>query len=425
MMLDIRQQTVAELLMQGGFGLEMEGLRVNGEGYLAHTAHPFGDHASIERDFCENQVEMVTTVCTGPKAVQRELKQLRKTVLSTLKNMPGGREYLWPFSNPPYVKNEEDIPIAYYSGEMAAKTAYREYLANRYGRYKMLFSGIHFNYSFSEELMRILAARSGKETGTFKNEFYLELAEKALAYGWIIVALTAASPLYDSSYIEKGQTGITMFSGIATLRCSELGYWNYFTPILDYGNLKAYTASIQGYIDQGLLAAASELYYPVRLKPEGLNTLERLASRGVDHLEIRMLDLNPLDPCGIALEDIRFLQLFLVWLAGQPRLSLTAEQQVQAIQNYKNAAHFDLKEIKCKLLCGRMCTLYDGLLDVLSRMEEYFSGMPGEYAVEETLAYQREKVENREKRYAWQIRERFSEDYVGLGMALAKEYAGE
>ena len=160
MMLDIRQQTVAELLMQGGFGLEMEGLRVNGEGYLAHTAHPFGDHASIERDFCENQVEMVTTVCTGPKAVQRELKQLRKTVLSTLKSMPGGREYLWPFSNPPYVKNEEDIPIAYYSGEMAAKTAYREYLANRYGRYKMLFSGIHFNYSFSEELMRILAARS-------------------------------------------------------------------------------------------------------------------------------------------------------------------------------------------------------------------------------------------------------------------------
>ena len=273
--------------------------------------------------------------------------------------------------------------------------------------------------------MRILAARSGKETGTFKNEFYLELAEKALAYGWIMVALTAASPLYDSSYIEKGQTGITMFSGIATLRCSELGYWNYFTPILDYGNLKAYTASIQGYIDQGLLAAASELYYPVRLKPEGLNTLERLASRGVDHLEIRMLDLNPLDPCGIALEDIRFLQLFLVWLAGQPRLSLTAEQQVQAIQNYKNAAHFDLKEIKCKLLCGRMCTLYDGLLDVLSRMEEYFSGMPGEYAVEETLAYQREKVENREKRYAWQIRERFSENYVGLGMALAKEYAGE
>ena len=183
--------------------------------------------------------------------MQRELKQLRKTVLSTLKNMPGGREYLWPFSNPPYVKNEEDIPIAYYSGEMAAKTAYREYLANRYGRYKMLFSGIHFNYSFSEELMRILAARSGKETGTFKNEFYLELAEKALAYGWIIVALTAASPLYDSSYIEKGQTGITMFSGIATLRCSELGYWNYFTPILDYGNLKAIRPAYKAILTRG------------------------------------------------------------------------------------------------------------------------------------------------------------------------------
>lgn len=412
---------MAELLMQGGFGLEMEGLRVDGEGYLAHTGHPFGDNASIERDFCENQVEMVTTVCTGPEEVRRELEQLRKTVITTLKDMPDGREYLWPFSNPPYVKSEEDIPIAYYSGKMAAKTAYREYLASRYGRYKMLFSGIHFNYSFSEELMRMLAARGGKETGTFKNEFYLELAEKALAYGWIVVALTAASPLYDSSYIEKGQTGITMFSGIATLRCSELGYWNYFTPILDYRNLKAYAASIQAYIDQGLLAAASELYYPVRLKPEGINTLERLVCRGIDHLEMRMLDLNPLDSCGVALEDIRFLQLFLVWLAAQPRLSLTAEQQVQAIQNYKIASHFDLKEIKCKLLCGRMCTLYDGLLDILSKMEDYFADMPENDRVKETLVYQREKVENREKRYAWQIREKFSRDYVGHGMALAKE----
>jgi len=72
-----------------------------------------------------------------------------------------------------------------------------------------------------------------------------------------------------------------------------------------------------------------------------------------------------------------------------------------------------------------MCTLYDGLLDVLAKMAAYFAGMPGDYGVEKTLAYQRQKVEDRKKRYAWQIRKRFSQDYVGLGMALAKEYAGE
>ena len=54
-------------------------------------------------------------------------------------------------------------------------------------------------------------------------------------------------------------------------------------------------------------------------------------------------------------------------------------------------------------------------------MEDYFADMPENDRVKETLVYQREKVENREKRYAWQIREKFSRDYVGHGMALAKE----
>ena len=41
-----------------------------------------------------------------------------KKKLSELKE----REYLWPFSNPPYIINEENVPIAQFTGEQANKT---------------------------------------------------------------------------------------------------------------------------------------------------------------------------------------------------------------------------------------------------------------------------------------------------------------
>ena len=63
-------------------------------------------------------------------------------------------ERLWVLGNPPYIENEKDIPVALFEGENVSKTAYRDYLSDKYGRYKMTFSGIHVNFSFSEELLQ-------------------------------------------------------------------------------------------------------------------------------------------------------------------------------------------------------------------------------------------------------------------------------
>ena len=63
-------------------------------------------------------------------------------------------ELLWPFSNPPIIKDEDDIEIARYSGEKQSSYDYRVYLAEKYGRYKMTYSGIHYNYSFSDDILK-------------------------------------------------------------------------------------------------------------------------------------------------------------------------------------------------------------------------------------------------------------------------------
>ena len=76
----------------------------------------------------------------------------------------------------------------------------------------------------------------------------------------------------------------------------------------------------------------------MRLKPRGVNNLNTLREQGVDHIELRMFDLNPLVPGGIDERDLTFAQLFLVWLAATPREAISTKAQVQAVQNFKNTA---------------------------------------------------------------------------------------
>ena len=410
---------VRELLLQGEFGLEKESLRVDENGYLAHTPDPFPEDDHIVRDFCENQTEINTPVLKSAREAVDSLETYYIQIQKKLAKLPN-REYLWPFSNPPYIRNEEDIPVAKFEGENAAKTEYRYYLSDRYGRYKMTFSGIHVNFSFDEELLK-RSFHYSKEVDydTYKNQLYVMLAKKMAVYGWILVAVTAASPLLDVSYMEKGREGAEVFNGMASVRCSEIGYWNYFTAIFDYTDINTYTDSIQKYVDDGLLAFPTELYYPIRLKPRGKNSLKTLREEGVNHIELRMFDLNPLVPVGVDWRDVEFAHLLLVWLAATPDQEVSRKDQVQAAQNFKNAAHYDLKTVKIVAPTGEVDTVALAARNVISSMKEFYKDFPEE--VHEILDFEDEKFVDGDNRYAWKIRKEFSGEYVKKGLELAKK----
>lgn len=417
-MLHTDHPTVRSRLLQGRFGLEKESLRITQKGFMAHTPHPFSNSSHIVRDFCENQTEINTPVVNSPHEAVESLARYTRRIQRTLSTLPEP-ELLWPFSNPPYIQDEEDIPIAQFSGEQASKTKYREYLSIRYGRYKMVLSGIHFNYSFHEELLKADFALSGEsDFAEYKNRFYVELAEKAAAYGWLITAATAASPLLDRSYVEKGKQDGAVFNGMASVRCSEVGYWNYFAPIFDYSSVRNYADSIQSYVENGLIRFPSELYYPIRLKPNGPYSLETLREQGVNHIELRMVDLNPLAPAGVEEKDVRFGQLFLVWLASLPRCPLDIKAQVQAVQNFKNAAHYDLKTVRIVTPDGSSSSVAGAALAIIRQMQDFYAGFPQE--IQDTLAFELDKFLDAENRYAWQLRRSFGIDFVKNALELAK-----
>ena len=90
--------SVKEALSRAEFGIERESLRVTGEGELAHTPHPFGADRNIDRDFCENQIEIISDVFDDPDALIGHLTGLLDGIDRELSKQD---ELLWPFSNPP------------------------------------------------------------------------------------------------------------------------------------------------------------------------------------------------------------------------------------------------------------------------------------------------------------------------------------
>ena len=165
-MLHIENEFIKKYILDGNFGLEKESLRIFEDGTFAHTLHPFPEDRHIVKDFCENQTEINTSVHVSIEETLEELEFHNQRICQKLWSLPE-KEYLWLFSNPPYIENERDIPVAVFEGREVSKTAYRDYLSHKYGRYKMTFSGIHVNFSFSDELLLAGFAEGQKRAGIF------------------------------------------------------------------------------------------------------------------------------------------------------------------------------------------------------------------------------------------------------------------
>ena len=426
-MLDVRLPELRPFAFDGNFGLEREALRVTTEGRMAHTPHPFpSDHPRIVRDFCENQTEINTRVWPTADEAVAELRSLNAEILSVLGGRVSSRadaaagdsrppshllpEYLWPFSNPPPLRGENDVVPAKFVGKLSGKATYRDYLSAKYGRYLMTYCGIHVNFSFGDRLLKV--------SGVNRNALYLHVAAGSVLWGWIVVALTAASPIADASFFHAAEEG-DFFSGFASVRCGDLGYWNNFSPVNDFSDVGAYAEAIRGYVRRGLIAAPSELYYPVRLKPRGANRLETLVAEGIDHIELRCIDLNPLADGLVDAHDIKFIQLFLLWCAARPPARLTERDQAQAVRNFKNAARYDIDLARISLPDGTSASVRETGLRLLASMSRFFANFPPE--VTDVIAFERNKLEHPERRYAEQVRERFGGTFAEKGLAFAKK----
>ena len=237
--------------------------------------------------------------------------------------------------------------------------------------------------------------------------------------GWIITVLCAASPLLDGSFLNRDDAGKTVFSGMASTRCSELGYWNHFVPIINYHSVFTYADGIREMVQDGMIASQTEYYYPVRLKSRGENSLDELEKTGIDHIELRNIDLNPYAEAGICIEDLKFMQLLVVYDSCIHSGELSKEEQVTAELNFKNASHYDIDIAKI-LSNGVSLSVRQASARLLDQMDTFFTDTDAR----EIIDFQRQKLTGKSARYAVRVHADFSDGFVKRGLEYAIKKAG-
>ncbi len=319
-------------------GIEKESLRSLSSGALTSTPHPQAlgsalTHPHITTDFSESQIELITGVHSGIEDCLGELRRVQNYTLASM-----GEEMLWVSSMPCGLPADDAIPLGHYGSSNVgqAKTVYRSGLGYRYGRRMQTISGIHYNWSLPK----------------VSSQDYFALIRNFRRHAFLLLYLFGASPAVCSTFVQGRSHSLqelhpgTMGLPYATsLRMGRLGYQSDAQSALavSYNSLEGYAASLHQaltepyapYVDIGvrnadgsfkqlatsLLQIENEFYGTIRPKRvifQGERPLHALRERGVEYVEVRLMDLDPFEPVGIRASTLRFLDVFLLHCLSQP-----------------------------------------------------------------------------------------------------------
>lgn len=360
-----------ELLTRIQRGIEKESLRMSTDGKLAQTPHPTAlgsalTHSSITTDYSEALMEFITPPDTGIEQSLETLADVHTYVYQHL-----GEEILWSASMPCIVAGDEGIPVANYGSSNVArmKTVYRLGLGHRYGRMMQAISGIHYNFSMPEEFWSRAweAAGSPGDITDYITGRYLGLIRNFHRYSWLLIYLYGASPAVCSSFLsgrddhalesfDEQSRSLYLPYGTA-LRMGGLGYnsdaqaglgvcYNdldhyvetlssaILEPHPDYANFSSGQNGDYQQLNDSLLQIENEFYSPIRPKRvarSGETPLGALRRGGIEYIEVRCVDVNPFVPLGLDAQQIRFMDIFLLFCLLEE--SPPCNDEGQAIQD--------------------------------------------------------------------------------------------
>ncbi|WP_407381185.1 glutamate--cysteine ligase [Methanobrevibacter sp.] len=366
-------------ILAGSFGIEWESLRAKKNGQLSLTPHPavFGDKLKnplVTTDFSESQIEIITPPF---KTIDEAFDTF--SLLSDLVNasIPDD-EYLWFQSIPCILPDDDHIPIAQYSKDGVDSHKYRKNLASKYGLKKQMISGVHFNFSFTDEFLKRLHGLddSGMSFKEFRNEVYLKITRNYLRHCWLIIYLTGCSVSCHKTFTEDciglmdGEDGYGSYYSTKgpSFRNASCGYKNLKELYPSYDSVDEFVRDVNGFIEDGDISGARELYTQVRLKPnDPKDLLNSLSDDGIEYIEIRTLDINPFYKCGLVRHDMHFLQLFLIYMLVKSESEYESWQK-EAHLNEENVAARAYDDSMRLLKDGEEVTLKQWAAEIINEM---------------------------------------------------------
>jgi glutamate--cysteine ligase len=275
---------------------------------------------------------------------------------------------------PGLLGDDADIPLANYGSSNTAKIkyVYREGLGHRYGRHMQTIAGVHFNWSMPEAFWKKLyeCCDATGELQDFISDRYFGLIRNFLRYSWLIPYLFGASPAVSTSFLRGQKPDLeklgddTLVGPYATcLRMSGLGYQNPVQANLNvsFNSLAEYTNALEAAIhtpdpfyqaigvrtsdglnehwkqlNANVLQIENEFYAGIRPKRIGLQgerPARALKKYGVEYVEVRLFDLNPMIDIGIAPEQSAFCDIFLFMCLMRDSPPITSREQGENLEN--------------------------------------------------------------------------------------------
>ena len=356
-------------------GYEREGLRVDTQGKLALTPHPNAlgsklTHPWITTDYSESLLEYITPPSTDAAFPLQFLRDIHRFSAAKLDSL-AEPEVMWAGSMPCILSKDADIPLADYGTSNSAKMkyVYREGLGLRYGRHMQTIAGAHYNWSLPQAFWVHLYAfeKSKLSLQDFISERYFGLIRNFLRFGWLVPYLFGASPAICESFLQGRKVDLetlvpgTFYGPYATsLRMSDMGYQNKAQDKLhvSFNSLLEYTSALEAairtpdpyYAELGvkhadghwqqlsvnLLQVENEFYAgirPKRIGKQGERPAKALQKYGVEYVEMRLFDLNPMVNIGILPEQSTFADVLLLMCLFRDSPPISAREQAENDDN--------------------------------------------------------------------------------------------
>lgn len=427
---EIRNIITKDEILAGQFGLEKEGLRVTKDGKLSLKPHPeiFGDKLEnpyITTDFSESQIEIVTPSFNSIKKAYQFLSFIVDIVNTNIYE----DEYIWNQSLPCIIPEEDKIPIAKYTEEGNSAYEYRLKLAQKYGKKLQLISGIHYNFSFNEKTIEKLHKNIPNNLTyiEFKNQLYLKVIRNYLQYKWLIIYLTGSSVGCHETFTQKciklmnktTNDGSYYSNTGVSYRNASCGYKNQVPLYPSYETINDFIEDVNKYIDEGLLSESKELYTQVRMKPKDRdNFLKSLQKDGIQYIEIRTVDINPFDKCGISITDMEFIHLFIIYLLLKDESEYVNWQEESLINEEKTAQDAFNKNLTL-LKDKKEVSLKSWALEIINEIELINKTL--NLDKDNIIKVMKERIENPQKTHAYQLYEIIkNKGYINSQISIAK-----
>lgn len=406
---------LADRLLDGKFGIELEQHRIMTDGTLSRQPYPaaFGSrrhHPYLKTDFSDTMIELATPPTTGATAAVLNAKALQQIVHEQLQI----DERFWPLSMLPNL-SDADLEYASHNNTRTWMQEYHDHLLAKYGPEREIMTGVHIGYSLNSTLIHGLYHQGFKtkypDKARFRNEMYFQLAQGFAIYRWLFTYLFGCTPFITN---RPSDVPADVQSPVRSFRNSQYGYANLPTETITYADLDHYLASISDRVKDGSFYSHHEAYCAARLKCSD-DTLAGLLSHGTEWIELRGFDLDPVSRAGISNDTLNFLELFMAYILTLDEPADLADQLAQADERNNQVALQHPHE------------QFDWVLEqgttLLDQLEAFARAINAPKIYFDAILFSRRRLEDPTLTIAGQLLDQVSDeaDYFHYGMKIANE----